>query len=597
MRGFAEYAPYLQHPLTLIGFVLLLIFGTQRALLSSGIIAPVTGRSGSKIVQLLLRYGFIIALVTIVLGFGLAFFQTSRKGMTPEDVSKVTTTLTNYFVRSKQQADLVDLNSVSDQERAATASSIREIEELLSKTGMKLTPELWTGLGYSYLVANEIDKSKAALLEAIRGNPSLVEANYLLASVNQLEASEFLLKGDLGRTRELLKAAEEYAKVARLGQEENTGIGIQLGNIYKQLAQADLARNNVAGEKDELEKAKALFQMGLGVHHDDASAHNGLGVVYYLQGDLDKAIEEQQEAVRLLPPYTFAWHDLALALVDKYQQETPPNKTTLAQLNAAIDKVFELQQTDRAQKLPPEHLQQMEKTRALARAEAATLPRSATSKVQFKVSGVGSPGQTGSIQDSIAGYDRYLRSVGFSIPGGAVQIQITPANDTYVSYYDPSAETIYVNVRNADSTFWPLRDYTIRALSASLHTQLPPSLVAILSGLATYYPSSATNDPNYGPGYGGHLDKFRSLDDLHLENASADGSSIWGSICWELRTLLDQHAADALLLKAWGQMLSPGPESSDAQRFASSVIELHKSSGGSKEEVIRRLFQRRGLKL
>ncbi len=105
MQGFAEYARYLQHPLTLIGFVLLLVFGIHRALLRSGIIPPVSAQHGSRIVQLLLRYGFIIALVTIVLGFGLEFFKTSHTGLKPEDVTKVTTALTNYYIRSKQQED------------------------------------------------------------------------------------------------------------------------------------------------------------------------------------------------------------------------------------------------------------------------------------------------------------------------------------------------------------------------------------------------------------------------------------------------------------------------------------------------------------
>jgi tetratricopeptide (TPR) repeat protein len=593
MQGFAEYARYLQHPLTLIGFVLLLLFGVHRTLLRSGIIPPLEARSGSKIVKLLLRYGFIIALIIIVLGFGLEFFKTSRKTLNPEDVTKVTTALTNYLVRLRQQEDGVYLNSVSDQEREMARSNLREIEDALNRSGMHLSPEQWSALGYAYLVADEMDKSKAALLEAVHENPSLVEANYLLACVNQLQASEFLVKGDLARTRELLKAAEEYAKAARHDNATDTGIGDQLGFVYKQLAQADLARNDQASANNELEKAKALFQMGLGVNPNDPGAHNGLGTVYFLQGNLEKGIQEQQTAVRIAPEYTYAWQDLALIFAEKYQREKPPSKATLAQLNAAIDKLFELEHTPGVVKLPPEHLQEMEKTREWARAQAGLPPISA----QFPVSGVGSPKQANSIQAAITEYDKYLRGVGFSIPDGKVQIQITPPNNQYVSYYDPSRETIFVNVLNADSTFWPLRDYTIRALSPNLGAQSSPSLMAILSGLATYFPSSSRNSPNYGPAYGGKLDKFRSLNDLHLENASADGSSIWGSICWELRTLLNRDTADGLLLKAWGQMHSDDPTTSDAVRFASSIIELHKSAGGAKEGAIRQMFERRGLRL
>jgi tetratricopeptide (TPR) repeat protein len=377
MQGFAEYARYLQQPLTLIGFGLLLLFGVHRTLLRSGIIPPVSARSGSIIVRALLRYGFIIALATIILGFALEFFKTSHQGLTPDDVSRVTTTLTNYFVRSKQQEDAVYLNSVSDQERANAANSIREIESIMSNSGIKLSPEEWTGLGYAYLTANEMDKSKSALLEAVHENPSLLEANYLLSTLNQIQASESLVQGDLPRTRELLKAAEQYGEAARHGHEADSGVGDQLGFIYKQLAQEDLTRHDQDRATEELDKARALFQMGLGVNPNDASAHNGLGTVYYLQGDLDRAIAEQEKAVSLQPQYTYAWHDLALLLVDKYRRDKHPDRATLHRLNAVLDKVFELQATEGAQKLPPEHLKLLEQTRSWARAEAGIVPEAA----------------------------------------------------------------------------------------------------------------------------------------------------------------------------------------------------------------------------
>ncbi len=103
---------------------------------------------------------------------------------------------------------------------------------------------------------------KPSLLEAIHANPSLAEANFMLAYINQLQASEYLLKGDLNRSGETLRAAEQYAEAARHGHEENSRIGNQLGFIYKQLAQEDLARNDRSSASDELEKAKALFQSG-----------------------------------------------------------------------------------------------------------------------------------------------------------------------------------------------------------------------------------------------------------------------------------------------------------------------------------------------
>ena len=76
MADFSVVAPYLTNPLVLVGFILFIIFGVHRALLKAKIIPPLTPHTGGKVVQSLLRYGFIIALLVIVLGFALAFYQT-----------------------------------------------------------------------------------------------------------------------------------------------------------------------------------------------------------------------------------------------------------------------------------------------------------------------------------------------------------------------------------------------------------------------------------------------------------------------------------------------------------------------------------------
>jgi len=76
ITSFSEIAPYLSNPLVLVGFVLLLFFGVHRTLVRSGLLPPVSQRQSSIIVKVLLRYGFIIALIVIVLGFGATYFNT-----------------------------------------------------------------------------------------------------------------------------------------------------------------------------------------------------------------------------------------------------------------------------------------------------------------------------------------------------------------------------------------------------------------------------------------------------------------------------------------------------------------------------------------
>jgi hypothetical protein len=76
LGGFAQLAPYLTHPLVLAGFGLLLFFALLRAVLRSKVMPTVSRSAGGRALLSLLRYGFVLALVVIVLGFALAFFQT-----------------------------------------------------------------------------------------------------------------------------------------------------------------------------------------------------------------------------------------------------------------------------------------------------------------------------------------------------------------------------------------------------------------------------------------------------------------------------------------------------------------------------------------
>jgi hypothetical protein len=83
---FTKVAPYLTNPLVLIGFVLLLFFRIHKALIKSPILTPVSKTASSKIVRLLLHYGFIVALLLILLGFGLTVWKEylKTKGTQPK---------------------------------------------------------------------------------------------------------------------------------------------------------------------------------------------------------------------------------------------------------------------------------------------------------------------------------------------------------------------------------------------------------------------------------------------------------------------------------------------------------------------------------
>jgi hypothetical protein len=70
---FSGIAQYLSDPLVLVGFSLMLLFGVQKQLLKSGILPKLRQRDAPAVVTLLLKYGFWLGLVTLILGLGLQF--------------------------------------------------------------------------------------------------------------------------------------------------------------------------------------------------------------------------------------------------------------------------------------------------------------------------------------------------------------------------------------------------------------------------------------------------------------------------------------------------------------------------------------------
>lgn len=75
---FSKIAPYLINPLVLIGFCLLLLFGIHGSLLKAKLLKPLSPSQSSSVLRMILRYGFWVAIVTIVLGFVYAGFQIHR---------------------------------------------------------------------------------------------------------------------------------------------------------------------------------------------------------------------------------------------------------------------------------------------------------------------------------------------------------------------------------------------------------------------------------------------------------------------------------------------------------------------------------------
>jgi hypothetical protein len=75
IKSFVDVAPQLTQPLVLMGFVFLLIFGIHKTLIKSGLLPVMRPTTGGIIVLRLLKYSFWLAVLVIVLGYGLKAYD------------------------------------------------------------------------------------------------------------------------------------------------------------------------------------------------------------------------------------------------------------------------------------------------------------------------------------------------------------------------------------------------------------------------------------------------------------------------------------------------------------------------------------------
>jgi len=76
MPIFEKIAPFLTNPLVLVGFAIFLFYGLLRLILKAKLIPKLERQAGGQVIKDFLFYSFIIALVAIVLGFGIEAYKT-----------------------------------------------------------------------------------------------------------------------------------------------------------------------------------------------------------------------------------------------------------------------------------------------------------------------------------------------------------------------------------------------------------------------------------------------------------------------------------------------------------------------------------------
>jgi tetratricopeptide (TPR) repeat protein len=260
IKLFTELAPYLTQPLVLIGFVLLLAFGVHRALIKSGIIPPVGPRTGGRIVQAILRYGFWLAVLVIVLGFSLKAFEIHRTSQPTVDVTAI-----------------VESYAASQRALGQTEAELADAKQQLEAAVIELAR-----LRDAADAPPSIDKALEHIAEG-----ETAEAEEIFQVIAQRHekdiketAAAYRHLGALAFLTDTQKAFDAYRRATELDPENPDGWN-QLGQLLKRTGQIDEAfaasrRVETIGEQKGDKEILAV-------------AYGNLGNLYQTRGELDQA--------------------------------------------------------------------------------------------------------------------------------------------------------------------------------------------------------------------------------------------------------------------------------------------------------------------
>jgi tetratricopeptide (TPR) repeat protein len=319
--GFSAIAPYLQHPLVLVGFVLLIVVGFFRAFLRSDKVATASQTASGRLLLAIARYGFVLALAVILLGFALVFYREYRGEQAREDKERAVAAAIagvegRYKARvgeleGQRQLDQATIGSLNDAVRALagnagspqptigvdaalaelargeTAAAERIFAEVLARrsaegaTANREAAEAARHLGaLAYL--HDTDKALAAYRRAAELEPADA---WTWIFISRLEAQA----GRLAKAEEAARRAGEAALAA--GSERDAAVADhELGDV--RVAQGDLtgAKRAFQAYHDAAAKLAASDPGNAGWQRDLSVSWDRLGDVRQAQGDLAGAL-------------------------------------------------------------------------------------------------------------------------------------------------------------------------------------------------------------------------------------------------------------------------------------------------------------------
>jgi hypothetical protein len=187
---FDKVAPALTHPLVLIGFAVMLFFGVLRVMTSAGILPKVSRGAAGEVLRSIIKYGFILAIAVVIMGFSLEIFKVSKSTPHKSEPSPKQQATSTVLELKRRILDLRGtFETIDDFPQAAIrvqdeaiplAERMLNIKDEKLALGHRITKYAFAGLAYVLAaeVENNADRAKA----------------YSIYSINALDQSLYLIE-------------------------------------------------------------------------------------------------------------------------------------------------------------------------------------------------------------------------------------------------------------------------------------------------------------------------------------------------------------------------------------------------------------------
>lgn len=225
----------------------------------------------------------------------------------------------------------------------------RQIEEVVAAQkevagkGLPTSPQTTYRLGMIAAYSRKYNTALEYFRQSTQADPKYSDAFEAISWLQQSLAMDDLQSQNYTAARQKL---DEARSAAERTDPLDTNALTQRGYIAKTLAQIAEATNDQANKQKYNQDAAKFFRHVVQLNPENAGAHNGLGNIEHAMGNIDAAITAYNRAIELMPAYTAAYHDLAIALENKMDVDNVHTGDWCQKALEAWQKTYELAPND-----------------------------------------------------------------------------------------------------------------------------------------------------------------------------------------------------------------------------------------------------------